>query len=160
MGIPIGSLTSQLFANIYLNQLDYFIKGILKARYYIRYMDDFIILDFSKKRLASFKSEISDFLRNKLFLELNENKTNVFPIDHGIVFLGYRIWHDHRKLRRENVRRFKKKFKNIKQQYLEGEITLKDLESSIGSWIAHALHADTYCLRQKLFSGAINTKNQ
>ncbi len=153
-GIPIGSLTSQLFANIYLDRLDHFIKEELKARYYLRYMDDFIILDFSTDRLNEHKKEIARFLRERLLLNLNENKTTIFPADHGIDFLGYRVWHDHRKLRRDNVRRFKRRLKSMEKKYLEGKITLPEVETAVGSWIAHALHADTYRLRRKLFACA------
>ena len=73
-GIPIGNLTSQLFANIYLNELDCFLKRGLSARYYLRYMDDFLILDKDKKKLRLIKDEIKQFLENKLGLKLHPKK--------------------------------------------------------------------------------------
>ena len=77
-GIPIGNLTSQLFANVYLNELDQFVKHKLLIKHYIRYMDDFLILDFEKKKLHQIKSEIQEFLRNKLKLGLHPKKANIF----------------------------------------------------------------------------------
>jgi retron-type reverse transcriptase len=87
-GLPIGNLTSQLFSNIYLHELDCFIKYELKFRYYGRYVDDFIILDKSKKKLKSAKNKVENFLKTNLFLELNQKKTFLSLVDYGIDFLG------------------------------------------------------------------------
>lgn len=80
-GIPIGNLTSQLFANIYLNELDQFVKHRLREKFYIRYMDDFLILSYDKKKLRQIKEEIRKFLREKLKLELHPKKANIFPVE-------------------------------------------------------------------------------
>jgi RNA-directed DNA polymerase len=74
-GMPIGNQTSQFFANVYLNELDYFVKHVLKARFYLRYVDDFVILDMSEARLMLFRSEINEFLKQRLKLELDRKST-------------------------------------------------------------------------------------
>ncbi|MCX6702628.1 MAG: RNA-directed DNA polymerase, partial [Candidatus Wolfebacteria bacterium] len=105
-GIPIGNLTSQLFANIYLNELDHFVKRILKEKYYIRYMDDFLILGLDKKHLHEVKELIKIFLCDRLKLEMHPKKAEIFPIDRGIDFLGYVIRGNRRLLRKSTVKRF------------------------------------------------------
>ena len=100
VGMPIGNLTSQMFANIYLNEADQYIKRELGVRYYIRYMDDMIILADDKKRLQAIKHDVEAFLDEKLRLSLNK-KTAIRPISLGIDFLGYKVWASHTKLRKK-----------------------------------------------------------
>ena len=85
--MPLGNLTSQFFANIYLNELDYFVKHTLRAKYYIRYVDDFVILHNSKEKLENWKSEIERFLKDKLKLELHPQKSRIIPLSKGIYFV-------------------------------------------------------------------------
>jgi len=110
-GIPIGNLTSQLFANVYLNELDQYVKRVLKRRYYIRYMDDFLIFGDSKRELWQIKERIAGFLKTKLDLSLHPKKANVFPVKTGIEFLGFRIFSDYSVLRKSTLKRFCKKLK-------------------------------------------------
>lgn len=149
-GMPIGNLTSQLFANIYLDPLDRFVKHTLRAKYYVRYMDDFILLSPDKAELWTFKREIAGFLESRLLLTLN-GKTSVFPVSQGIDFLGYRIWPTHRLLRKSSVKRMKRKLKAFQKKYAQGRVTLDEINASIQSWLGHAKHANTYNLRRKLF---------
>ncbi len=146
-GIPIGNLTSQLSANIYLNELDYFVKHDLGVRYYVRYMDDFVILDKSKQRLHEIKREITEFL-GSLRLELHPKKARIFPVDMGVDFLGYVVFPTYRRLRKANVKKFTKKLKKLKAMYEKG--SSERVFMSVNSWIAHAKHADTYGLRRKI----------
>ena len=150
-GIPIGNLTSQLFANIYLNQLDHFIKEELGVRYYIRYMDDFIILDKNKMRLQNYRITINQFLVKKLHIRFNE-RTAVFPSKQGIDFLGYRIWKTHRLLRTKSIIRFKRKLRFFQRKYRENKLDFDSINFSIQSWIGHAKHANTYNLRKNIFN--------
>jgi len=150
-GMPIGNLTSQLFANIYLNELDQFVKHELHAKYYLRYMDDFVILNPSKAQLHQWRYAIAAFLDKRLHLSLNE-RTTIFPASHGIDFLGYRIWRTHRLLRKRNVRDMKRKLKHFERRYAEGQATRTQIYASIQSWIGHAKHANTYNLRRRIFS--------
>ncbi len=154
-GIPIGNLTSQLFANLYLNPLDQFVKHTLKFKYYIRYMDDFVLLDVSKKRLQDAKKEIAHFLKEDLKLNLHPKKQTVSPLKCGVDFLGFRIFSTHRLLRKENVKRFKRRLKKMKKQFQRKQITTKKISLSIKGWIAHAKQGNTYRLRKEILSNFV-----
>lgn len=102
IGMPIGNLTSQMFANLYLNELDQYVKHKLKVQYYARYMDDMIVLHPDKRYLRQIKDEISVFVEEKLHLTLN-NKTSINTSNQGIDFCGYRIWPTHKKFRKVSI---------------------------------------------------------
>ena len=106
--MPIGNLTSQFFANVYLNELDYFIKHKLKAKYYIRYVDDFVILHSNKKILEIYKDKINKYL-NYLKLELHPNKSKIISLNNGVTMLGYRVFYYYKRRRcLQQCDRFKK----------------------------------------------------
>lgn len=145
VGIPVGNLTSQLFANIYLDKLDKYIKHTLGAKAYIRYMDDFIILSPDKDQLRELLAAIEVFLREELKLELNP-KTAILAAKNGIDFVGYKHRATHRKVRRDSIKRMKQKIKKFES----GKITKEQLQKSVASWTGHAGHADSYNLRKKI----------
>ncbi|MBI5742554.1 MAG: RNA-dependent DNA polymerase [Candidatus Niyogibacteria bacterium] len=147
-GIPIGNLTSQLFANIYLNELDRFVKRNLQIRYYLRYMDDFLILDFSKKKLRWTKDEIQKFLENKLCLKLHPKKATISPIDKGIDFLGYIVFENHKLLRKSTVKRFVKRIRKYMQMVEQNKMSEEKLNASVMSWVAYAKYARSWKLRK------------
>ena len=147
VGIPVGNLTSQLFANIYLNRLDQYIKHTLGAKYYMRYMDDFILLSPDKEQLRRWLADIERFLRDELKLELNP-KTTILAAKNGIDFVGYKHRATHRKVRPDSVKRIKKTIK----KYESGKITKEQLQKSIASWTGHAGHADSYNLQKKVIA--------
>lgn len=155
VGIPLGNLTSQLFANMYLNELDRFVKHELRERYYCRYMDDFVVVSHDKAHLADIRKRIEQFLWARLGLQTN-SKTQVFPVGkHGgraLDFLGYRIYPTHRLLRKCSIQRIKYKLRRMREGLANGTITLMQCRPTIQSWIAHASHANTYRLRKSLFS--------
>ena len=101
-GLPIGNLTSQFWANVYLDALDQFVKHRLKARWYVRYCDDMVLLSAEREELAGWLTEIEDFLRHQLRLELNE-RTKLRPVSDGIDFLGYIVRPDYLLVRRRVV---------------------------------------------------------
>ncbi len=141
VGMPLGNMTSQFFANVYLNELDQFIKNELKAKYYIRYVDDFIILHAGKDTLEIYKQKISFFLKEKLQLELHPNKSKILFLKRGILFLGFRNFPYHRLLRKGNIRTMK------------GKITQTIYDSIcefLEGWMAYAKHGNTYKLRHKI----------
>jgi retron-type reverse transcriptase len=152
-GLPIGNQTSQFFANVYLNPFDHFVKETLREKYYLRYVDDFLVLGNDKTRLHEVKVAMKEFLLG-LRLRLHENKTQLFPATEGTDFLGYRIFPTHLRVRKSNVHRFKRRLKRLQTAYASGEITLGDVENSVRSWLAHATHADSYQLRRQLMSQA------
>ena len=150
-GMPIGNLTSQFFANVYLNELDYFIKHKLKAKYYLRYVDDFIILHSSKLQLRIWEENISKFIKKKLDIELHEQKTRVIPLSRGIDFVGFRNFYYLKLLRKRNAR---KMFSRI-EQYRNHEISCNKLLESYQGWQAYAMWANTYKLRKSLYQKLI-----
>jgi len=112
-GMPLGNLTSQFFANVYLNELDYFIKYNSKIKYYIRYVDDFVVLHNSKQQLEEWKTQINNFLKEKLKLELHPNKSKIIPLSKGIDFVGFRNFYYFKLLRKRNIVSMKKKLCKI-----------------------------------------------
>lgn len=149
-GIPIGNLTSQVFANLYLNPLDQFIKHSLGFKYYLRYMDDFVVMDTSKDKLQKAKREIAHFLKENLRLNLHPKKQMVSPLRCGIDFLGFRIFSTHRLLRKENVKGFCRRLKRMKKQFERKQISIGKIGLSIRGWIAHAKQGNTYGLRKRV----------
>lgn len=147
VGIPVGNLTSQLFANIYLDKLDRFIKHTLGVKHYVRYMDDFILLSPDKGQLREWLAAIETFLRDELRLELNP-KTTILAAKNGIDFVGYKHRGTHKKVRRDSVKRMKRKIK----WYIKGKITKEKLQKSVTSWTGHASHADSYNLQKKIIT--------
>jgi RNA-directed DNA polymerase len=149
-GIPIGNLTSQLFANIYLNELDIFAKHRLKSKYYLRYMDDFIILTPGKNRLYRNRGRIRKFLQKELKLESNPKKGNIFLINKGVDFLGYRIFRNYKLLRKITVARFAKRVK-FYQRGLNKNVEIKEkFNAFLQSWLAYACFANSWKLRNNL----------
>lgn len=149
VGLPIGNLTSQMFANLYLNELDQFCKHRLHLHYYIRYMDDIIILHHDKKELERIKRTIADFLGDKLNLQLNR-KTCIRPTSMGIEFVGFRVWSTHRKLRRKTAKKLRKRLQYLFHAYKVGEIDKETLERSVASYRGILKHFNSYGLRKKL----------
>jgi len=145
-GMPLGNLTSQFFANVYLNELDYFVKHKLKVKYYIRYVDDFVILHKSKKQLKIWKTEISNFLNNKLKLELHPQKSRIIPLSKGIDFVGFRNFYYFKLLRRRNIKNMKRKIKLFNQ----GAIDYEKLFEIFQGWNAHASWAKSHTLISQL----------
>lgn len=133
IGIPIGNLTSQLFANLYLNHLDQFIKRRLQVKCYIRYMDDFILVDRDRKKLEEFRWVIEDFVSRKLNLRLHPHKVALDRVSQGITFLGYLAYPTGINVRGKTIRRFRKK--------LRENITLDSKMKRLLSFQSHLSHA-------------------
>lgn len=149
VGMPIGNLTSQLFANIYLNELDQYCKHRLKIHYYIRYMDDVIILGQDKETLHRWKAAVETFLREELALDLN-SKTSIRPVRQGVEFVGVRIWPTHMKLRKSTVRRIKREVRKISALYAAGDMTRQDFYRRIASIRGLLKHTESASLRWRL----------
>jgi retron-type reverse transcriptase len=153
-GIPIGNLTSQFFANIYLDGLDHYVKEDLQCRSYIRYVDDITVFGDDKQKLWKISRAMDGYI-SALRLTMHPDKTVVVPVNQGVDHLGYRVFPDHRRLRKDNVVRFKRRMVKMQNSYRTGQITLREVNSSVQSWIGHAKHADTYKLREKIFAGIL-----
>lgn len=146
LGITLGNYTSQWFANIYLNELDYYIKHELKVKHYIRFMDDFLLLSDSKAELHTWKHKIKQFLKDELKLELHPVKQQIFPTSTGIDFLGYTVWKHHKKLRRRNVERFISRL----NKYDKALSTTPFINASLMSWKGYSILADAFGLTKQL----------
>ena len=121
-GMPIGNLTSQLFANFYLSPLDHYIKEVLRRKYYIRYMDDFVILDKEKREIWEVLESVRVFLPEHLKLQLNPVRVLVTPIEKGLDFLGYVIYPGgHKRIRHRNVVNFRTRLKRLEDGHAKGE---------------------------------------
>jgi len=154
-GLPIGNYTSQFFANLYLNELDQFIKRELKCKYYIRYVDDLILLDVDKEKLKYLRNKINNFLIKKLGLELNVNKIRIQSLAKGIDFLGYFIKPDYVLVRQKVIKRlknnlFKINFTNFK--FLKKQMFLKRNLAMINSYYGHFNHAQSFNLRKNIYN--------
>lgn len=149
VGMPIGNLTSQLFANIYLNELDQYCKRVLKIRQYIRYMDDVIILADSKEKLHEYERLIRKFLEEELFLNLND-KTAIRPISQPIEFVGHMITPKKKTLRKATIKRIRKEVKIYSLRYAKGLYSKEMLDRRFAAVNGIMEHADTGNLKRKL----------
>ncbi len=156
-GMPIGNLTSQMFANIYLNELDQYVKHELKAKYFIRYMDDMIILHQDKKILYDYKKSIEAFLENELKLNLN-NKTAIRPISLGIDFVGYKVWPTHTKLRKTSALKMKRRLKVVQKDFSRNKIDFDRANATVQSYLGILKHCDSYNLKNKIFKDFVLKK--
>ncbi len=147
-GLPIGNLTSQHFANLYLGQLDHYIKERLGLPAYVRYMDDMLLFETGKKELWQQLYKLESFIRDQLALTLKPQATLLAPVAEGIPFLGVRIFPGLIRLQNKSKYRFKRRLKKKEQAYLKGKIDMEELTVSIQSMIAHIDHADTRRYRQ------------
>ena len=152
VGLPIGNLTSQFFANLYLNELDGFVKERLGVRYYLRYMDDFLLFAQSREELAAWKNEITAFLRENLRLALHDGKTRLAPVREGVSFLGFRLFRDYRRLRTDNVSRFRRRLRLLRAGRKAGIFRPDAVRLSIDCWVSHSSYAQTKGLRLQLFN--------
>ena len=151
IGIPIGNYTSQFFANIYLNELDKFVKRTLKIKYYVRYMDDFIFLLPSKSKCISVKKIIERFLHDNLQLSLND-KSKYYPFKMGVNFCGYRIFTTHRLLRLSSKKKIKLNVKKWNNLYSNKKLNINYAMQSLSSWIGHSSHCNSYSLQKKILN--------
>ncbi|MFB6147767.1 MAG: reverse transcriptase domain-containing protein, partial [Candidatus Nanohaloarchaea archaeon] len=152
-GMPIGTLYSQLFANVYLDRFDHFVKQSLQTSYYVRYMDDFILLSDSKEQLHTWKEAMQGYLEDELDLDLPGSKTTLEPAEKGATFLGYRVFPHYRLLRKRNKVKFRRRLERQKKAVERDRISFSELRQSIESWKGHAEHADTTNLRQEYLRG-------
>jgi len=148
-GLPIGNLTSQHFANLYLGELDHFIKDRLGIKGYLRYMDDFISFSDDKQSLHELLSNIQKFLKEHLQLELKETATRIAPISEGVPFLGLRVFPNLKRLQRPNLLRFRRKMRRRELAFQEGKIDELVFLLSVNSMVAHVSQADSLELRRK-----------
>ena len=150
-GLPIGNLTSQFWANCYLNPLDHFVKRVLRCRGYLRYVDDFLLFADDKRRLWDWKRTLQDFLA-RLRLTLHDRESTVYPVTQGIPFLGFRVYPTYRRLKRRNGVAFARRLRRWYAALARGEMSYEALHRRVQGWVAHAVHGDTEGLRRSLLA--------
>ena len=161
-GLPIGNLTSQFFANLYLDRFDHWVIGHLGAPY-VRYVDDFALFHDDMTVLFEWRERIDRFLEGRR-LKLHPRKTEILATSEPSAFLGFELsqgprrhadkyGRGRRRLPNANVARFRNRLRGLRDQWRAGTMTRRDVEARVQSWIAHAEHADTFWLRQALFEG-------
>ena len=151
-GMPLGNLTSQFLANVYLNELDQFVKHQLQAKYYLRYVDDFVIVDNNQDQLYFYKQQIEEFLNNPLLLTLHKDKSSIKPLYRGIAFLGFRIFPNHKLLKKKSGRRAYQRLALFERNYFLKMIDYDIIYDFLEGWMAYAKQADTFKLRRKILS--------
>jgi retron-type reverse transcriptase len=148
-GLPIGNLTSQFWANVYLNGLDHFVKRELKCRGYVRYVDDLLLFADDKATLHAWRAAVIAHLAG-LRLTVHENSAQPRPCRVGLPFLGFQVFPDHRRLKRRNVIQARRRLKGLRHAYRLGQVGPKQIRARVQSWLSHASHGDTYRLRRAL----------
>ncbi len=151
-GLPIGNLTSQFWANVYLNELDQFVKRELKGKAYIRYVDDFLLFGDDKSVLHQSRRAIIQKLA-ELRLTLHEGSAQVYPVHTGIPFLGFRIYPEYRRLKARRSLAFRRKLRAMAKEAREQDFLLPKLQASVQGWVNHVRYGDTWQLRKSVLGG-------
>jgi retron-type reverse transcriptase len=154
-GVPIGNLTSQYFANLYLGELDHFVKERRRLKGYVRYMDDFLVFAGDKASLHETLCAIRRFLHHTLLLDLKEPATRLVPVTQGIPFLGFRIFPGLVRVDRKKLVRFRRQVRQREAQYVCGMMAVERLVQSVASMIGHVRQADSLVARRQLFTDSL-----
>ena len=151
-GLPIGNLTSQFLANVYLSPLDHFVKHALRARGYVRYMDDFLLFADDRATLRSWKTAVTAKLA-ELRLTMHPDKVRLRPTPLGVDFVGFVVFRDGRvRVRRASVRRFERRYRRRRWEVERNGADAAALTESVRSWVAHVSHARSRELRRAVLS--------
>lgn len=142
-GLPLGNTLSQIGANITMNPLDQYAKRKLRLKFYVRYADDIVIIVKNKKGADYILDKLITFIEDRLNLNVNLNKTKIFPIRQGVNVLGYKIHATHKLLRNESKKKVKRKLKKMKYLIRDGRLTVDKAELMLNSWKGHADHANS-----------------
>lgn len=147
-GLPIGNLTSQFWANVYLNPFDHFVKRELRCPAYLRYVDDFLLFGDEKPALWAWKAAIIQWLA-RLRLTVHPG-SRPRPVSEGVPFLGFVVYPNHRRLKRRKGIQFAQRFHALAGLYAEGSVTLKQVAACVQGWVNHARYGNTVGLRKTL----------
>jgi RNA-directed DNA polymerase len=151
-GIPIGNLTSQFLANVYLNKLDHFAVNNLSIHCYIRYMDDFVIFHPDKERLKTVRDRLTQFVGKELLLKVKGRATVIQGRENGLGFLGYRVFPGLTRVKNKNIKRLKRKVSIREKQFKDGIIGQEQLVASVQSILGYFNFADAMHLKGHIFS--------
>jgi hypothetical protein len=149
-GIPLGNQTSQFFANVYLNGLDHFVEREIQPYRYARYVDDFLLFDNDAAKLRDALAAVREVAAG-VRLVLHPGKSRIYRVRDGFPFLGWRIFPETARLQRGNVVRFRRKMKALRKDWLAGRVDWEEVRASVAAWVGHAMHGDTWRLREEIF---------
>jgi hypothetical protein len=149
-GLPIGNLTSQFWSNCYLDAFDHFVKRELRCPAYLRYVDDMALFSDSKRELWHWQQAVMERLAG-LRLTIHP-EAQVTPVQHGIPWLGFIVYPDHRRVKARNVRNFRRRLRERWQEYCDGVISFAEFDASVQGWINHVRSADTWGLRRQVLA--------
>ena len=152
-GLPIGNLTSQFWANCYLNPFDHFVKRELRCGGYVRYVDDFLLYANDKPSLWAWRQAVVDWLAG-LRLTIHPG-AQPRPVTEGIPFLGFVVYPTHRRLKRRKVVHFRRKLRDQLRSYRTGKLPADKVSASVLGWINHARHGDTWGLRRAVLKEVV-----
>ncbi len=150
-GLPIGNLTSQFWANVYMNALDQYVKRELRCKAYLRYVDDFLLFSDNKAQLWAWKAAIREKLA-QLRLTMHEASSTVYPVKNGIPYLGMQLFADHRRIKTRSARAFEARMREWQTAVAQGDMTLSEVQLRVQGWVAHAQQAETARLRETIFA--------
>lgn len=150
VGLPLGNTLSQLCANIYMNEFDQYCKRYLGYKYYVRYADDVIIILPNKAEAVKAKQEFIDFLNERLNMEHNTQKTQVFPINQGVNAYGFKVYRTHRLLRNDSKKKIKRKIKKMPRLIAIGRMSITTADTMLASWSGHAKYASSRNFAQNI----------
>lgn len=151
-GLPVGNLTSQLLANVYLDGFDHFVKEHLKIRAYVRYVDDFALFGDDREELRAVRREIEAYLAG-LRLRIHPVKSQLFETRRGPSFLGFRVLPNQIRVRNDNLRRARRRLRAMQAAYSAGQMPLAEVGNAVRAWLGHLAHGDTWRLREKILNG-------
>ena len=150
LGMPLGNTLSQICANVYMNVIDQVAKRKLSLKYYVRYADDVVIIVKDKEKAKAVLLSIKAIIKERLDLEVNDNKTKVFPINQGVNTVGFKIYATHRLLRDDSKKKMKRKAKKMRGLLTSGKMKPEKAEQILNSWKGHAQHGNSYNFIKKL----------
>jgi RNA-directed DNA polymerase len=153
-GLPIGNLTSQFWANVYLNEFDHFVKRDLKCSAYVRYVDDFLLFSSDKRELLNWRTAIIQKMA-ALRLTLHEESAQVYPTHTGIPFLGFRVYPEYRRVKQRKVIHFRRKLRRLLEGYSTGGFSFEKLNATVQGWINHVRYADSWGLRRAVLERVV-----
>jgi RNA-directed DNA polymerase len=153
-GLPIGNLTSQFWANCYLNPFDHFVKRELRCPGYVRFVDDLLLFGDNKAQLWGWKGAVVERLAG-LRLTIHEGRAQVRPVTEGIPFLGFVVYPHKRRLKSRNAVAYARRFRLLVGEYAAGRLSLERLTASTRGWANHARYGDTLGLRRDLLGSVV-----
>lgn len=157
VGIPIGNLTSQLWANVYLNTVDQHMAQTYGGKRYMRYVDDFALFAHDRETLDEARQHLSTLLTG-LRLRLHPRKTSVLPVKEGVNFLGFRFYPERVRVRQENLRRARRRLRGLAVDFAHGAVGVTEVRNAVQSWNAHVGYGDTWRVREQVLDALVFTR--